>query len=64
MHGRCDVAGQDVCLICFIHPAVFVLVPLINVNQQLELIGHERFVKSNRQGRGFIHATEACQECL
>lgn len=64
MQSRRDVARQDVRLICFIHPAVFVIVCLVDIDQRLELISDERFVKSNRQGRGFMHATEACQDSL
>ncbi|GAA2116662.1 hypothetical protein GCM10009726_36350 [Nocardioides furvisabuli] len=58
------MARQDVRLICFIHPSVVVVVRLVGIDQRLKLISDERFVKSNRQGREFMHATEACQDYL
>lgn len=36
-------------LIRFIHPALFVLVRLVEIHQRLKLLRDERFVKANRQ---------------
>ena len=55
------MACQHMRVVRLIHAALLMLVRLVELEQLLQLLGNERFVKTNGQRRRFMHATKACQ---